>query len=147
MYKNILVAVDGSSTSNRALQEAINLAKEQQACLLLVHVVDETLVNWDEGQWLNYGEIQDALTKSGEKILADTCKKVQEAGIKTTTKLVESTARRTSDVLVEESQRQCADLIVIGTHGRRGFDRLLLGSVAEGVTRTATVPVLLVRGA
>jgi len=146
MYKNILVAVDGSSTSNRALQEAMDFAKEQQACLLLVHVVDETLVNWDEGQWLNYGEVQEALTKSGEKILADTCKKVREAGIKATTKLVESTARRTSDVIVEESQRQCADLIVIGTHGRRGFDRLLLGSVAEGVTRTATVPVLLVRG-
>jgi nucleotide-binding universal stress UspA family protein len=60
--------------------------------------------------------------------------------------LLESDAKRLSSLIVEEAQRWGADLIVVGTHGRRGLEGIWLGSVAEGVARTAPVSVLLVRG-
>ena len=71
----------------------------------------------------------------------------QEAGIKVDTKLavIESLTQRICDAINEESKRWSADLVVIGTHGRRGFNHLLLGSVAEGVIRLATKPVLICR--
>lgn len=146
MYKHILVAVDGSETSNLALAEAIRLAGEQQAKLKLVHVVDQTLINWDEGGWLDYSTLQEALSKAGHKIIDDADRRVREAGMEAETAVVESVARRLADVIAEEAKHWPADLIVMGTHGRRGFDRLLLGSVAEGVVRTAPAPVLLIRG-
>ncbi len=61
--------------------------------------------------------------------------------------LIETAGRRVPGAIVEEARRWGADLIVVGTHGRRGLDRLLLGSVAEGVARMSPVSVLLVRGA
>jgi nucleotide-binding universal stress UspA family protein len=70
----------------------------------------------------------------------------QRAGVPTESALLESDARRLSSVIAEEAQRWGADLVVVGTHGRRGLERLILGSVAEGVARTAPVSVLLVRG-
>lgn len=146
MYKQIMVAVDGSKTSNLALAEAVKLATEQQARLRLVHVVDQTLISWDEGGWLDYSAMQDALYKAGRKIMDDAENTVRATGIEPETAVVESVGRRLSDVIAEEASRWPADLVVMGTHGRRGFDRLLLGSVAEGVVRTSLAPVLLVRG-
>jgi nucleotide-binding universal stress UspA family protein len=145
MYKHIMVAVDGSQTSNLALEEAIRLAGEQHASLKLIHVVDQTLINWDEGGWLDYSAMQEALSKAGQKIIDDAAQRVRAAGLETETAVVESVARRLADVIAEEAGRWPADLIVMGTHGRRGFDRLLLGSVAEGVVRTAPAPVLLIK--
>ena len=67
-------------------------------------------------------------------------------GIKTTTALLEE-GGRIPDVGVAESKHWSADLIVLGTHGHHRIEHLLLGSVAEGVVRTTSVPVLLIRGA
>lgn len=146
MYKRILVAVDGSSTGNLALQEAIKLAREGQSRLKLVHVVDETLINWDEGGWLGGSTVFEALAAAGRKVLDAAVETVRREGLDVESQLVESVARRIGSVISEEAESWQADLIVVGTHGRRGVDRLLLGSVAEGVVRTAAVPVLLVRG-
>jgi nucleotide-binding universal stress UspA family protein len=73
-------------------------------------------------------------------------------GVKAETKLTEirsfgSLVNRVPDVIVQEARRWRADLIVIGTHGRRGLSKLLLGSVADGVVRTSATSVLLIRGA
>lgn len=147
MYKRILVAVDGSSTSDLALQEATKLARTQEAKLRILHVVDEVTFNWDtEFAYLN--EIQAALTKSGEEILRKAQTVAQETGVQADTKLAEIVqfGRRIANVIVEEADNWPADLIVIGTHGRRGFSHLLLGSVAEDVVRISPKPVLLIRG-
>jgi nucleotide-binding universal stress UspA family protein len=146
-YKHILVAVDGSDTSNRAVEEAIRLAAEMQAELRIVHAVDEAALNWDAG-YVNFGEIQEAYRKSSEAILDRSATAAREAGLKADTKLLESdsVSRRVSEMIAQEATAWPADLIVVGTHGRRGFSHLLLGSVAEGVVRVATKPVLLVRG-
>ena len=154
MYKHILVAVDGSDTSNLALQEAIKLAKEQHAVLRLVHVVDESpaYMAIDDATVADpdlIETIRKALRATGENLLARCAAEVRKAGAEsdTTMKIVETLGPRIHDAIEEEATRWPADLIVIGTHGRRGFRRLLLGSVAEGLARVSTKPVLLIRGA
>ncbi len=147
MYRHILAAVDGSTTSNLALQEAIRLAKDQKAELRLVHVVDETPA-YVEAPY-QVAEYQKASRQAGQKVLMTCAAAVQEAGISADTKLafIETPDQRIYDAIEDEVEHWPADLVVIGTHGRHGFRRLLLGSVAEGVIRVATKPVLLVRGA
>src|SRR3972149_5742314 len=148
MYKHILVAVDGSDTSNLALQEAMKLAKEQQAVLRLVHVVDETpvYVTMDTAYGLAY--YQKAMREAGQRVLATCGATARQAGVEVDTKFVvlQGMAQRICDAIIEEAKHWPADLIVIGTHGRHGFNHLLLGSVAEGVIRLAAKPVLVIRG-
>lgn len=82
-------------------------------------------------------------------MIADCSATVREAGVEFDTKsiVIETLDQHIYDAIDGEAKRWPADLIVIGTHGRRGFRRLLLGSVAEGVSRVASKPVLLIRGA
>jgi len=148
MYKKILVPVDGSDTSNRALEEAIKLAKEQQAALRLIHVLDETTVYMMAETPYPIADYLKMIREVGQKVLSTCATTAAEAGLKVDTRLVviERLAQRICDAVNEEAKRWPADLIVIGTHGRRGFNHLLLGSVAEGVIRLATNPVLICRG-
>jgi nucleotide-binding universal stress UspA family protein len=147
MYRNILVATDGSHTSEIALQEAIKLAKELDGQLRIVHVVETVNLNLS-GEFADPTEIWGAMRKSGEVILAKAQAGTREAGIATEIELIEidTLGRRTPEVIAEEAEAWPADVIVIGTHGRRGFSHLSLGSAAEGVVRVATKPVLLIRG-
>lgn len=145
MYQKILVPVDGSTTSNCALQEAIKLAQHHHAQLELVHVFEDILY-WVDESYINYAELQETIRESSEKIMTEAQALVQQAGLTAETKLLEAKGQRIANVIVAEAEHWQADLIVIGTHGRSGFSRLLLGSVAEGVVRTATMPVLLIRG-
>lgn len=147
MYKRILVAVDGSDTSDLALQEATGLARTQEAQLRILHVVDKVTLNWD-AEFAYMGETQAALIQAGEEILRKAQMVAQEASVPADTKLVEivQLGHRIANVIVEEADNWPADLIVIGTHGRRGFSRLLLGSTAEDVVRISSKPVLLIRG-
>lgn len=146
MYERILVAVDGSPTSERALEEAMGLAKALGSRLRLVHAVDEVTWNW-EGEWVNPQELWDAMARGGQALLEKLAERVKAAGLEGDTRLVEITTAgvRLSEAIVKEAEAWPADLIVAGTHGRRGLSHLLLGSVAEGIVRVATQPVLLVR--
>jgi nucleotide-binding universal stress UspA family protein len=148
MYKHILVAVDGSEISNSALHESIKLAKEQQAALRLIHVVDGSPVYMVAETPYPIPDFEKAMRESGQTILSTSEKVALAAGIKPETKLavIVTPTRRICDVIAEEANSWPADLIVIGTHGRRGFSHLLLGSVAEGVIRLATKPILIIRG-
>jgi nucleotide-binding universal stress UspA family protein len=146
MYQHILVPVDGSATSDRALQEAIRLARQQSAQLELVHVVEDIRL-LDSDSYINYAEMQETVRKSGKKTLAHAQMVVQLTGMGAEINLLEAHGKRIASIIVEEAERWPADLIVIGTHGRSGFSRVLFGSVAEGVVRTAHIPVLLIRGA
>lgn len=149
MYRRILVAVDGSHTSELALREAINLAKALEGQLRIVHAVDEISFNWD-AEYADPAEIWKAMAETGRDILNRAAATVAEAeaGLKADTKLIEidTLGRRIPEVIVEEAEAWPADLIVVGTHGRRGLSHVFLGSVAEGIVRVATQPVLLIRG-
>lgn len=148
MYKHILVAIDESDTSDLALREAIYLAKDQNAVLRLVHVVDLTPVYLTVETPYPYADYQKAMEEGGEKVLASRAKMAREVGIEVESKLItiKMLGVRIYDVIEEQSKQWPADLIVMGTHGRTGFQHARLGSVAEGLIRLTTKPVLLIRG-
>jgi len=147
MYKRILVPVDGSSTSDVALREAIKFVIDQKAELRIIHVIEDVVPMWDV-ELLNINEIREALRQAGGTMLAKAEAVARDAGIKAETRLIESTpvGVRIASVIAAEAKAWPADMIMIGTHGRRGVDHLLMGSVAEGVVRISPVPVLLIRG-
>lgn len=146
MYHRILVPIDGSSTSTQGLDEAIKLAKLTGASLRLIHVVDPlTFATGFELYGAYAGNVIPLMKEAGEKILEQARTLVAASGVKVDTLLFDSLATRVSDTVVEQAKAWDADLIVIGTHGRRGVKRLMLGSDAEQIVRMAPVPVLLVR--
>ena len=147
MYKRILVAVDGSDTSNLALQEAIKLAKDQHSILRICHVVDLTLAYSDIAAPYVV-EYEKALRAAGQKVITDCSDAARAAGIQVDPKsvIIDSLGQHIYDAIEDEAKRWPADLIVIGTHGRRGVSRVFLGSVAEGLIRVSSKPVLLIRG-
>ena len=138
MYRNILVAVDGSHTSDLALRQAITLAREQESALRIVHVVDEVTASWESAHDI-YSDLREHFRKSGYAVLEEARQLAGDAGVSVDSRLLEID-------IIEEARRWRADLIVVGSHGRRGVAHLVLGSVAEGVARAADVPVLLVHG-
>lgn len=146
MYKSILVAIDGSQTSELALNEAIQFARAAGSRLRIVNVVDEVNLNWSE--FPNTAELWNVLAASGRALLGKAASAAAEAGVEVDTRLIEldRLGDRIPDVLAREADAWPADLIVVGTHGRRGLSHLFLGSVAEGIVRVASKPVLLVRG-
>lgn len=144
-YRQILVPIDGSATAERALQEAIRLA-DGEARLRLVYVLEEIFPLDTEGYaFIDYAALQEAVRHTGERTLAQAAKQARQSGTATETALLEAKGERLANAINDEARHCQADLIVIGTHGRSGLNRLLLGSVAEGVARSAPVPVLLVR--
>jgi len=146
MYQRILVPIDGSPTSERALQEAIKLA-DGKAQLRLIYVVEQAYPLDAEGYaFIDYAALQEAVRSTGERTLAQAAEKVKRSGNTAETALLDVPGERAATAIDDEATSWNADLIVIGTHGRSGLSRLLLGSVAEQVVRGASVPVLLVRG-
>ena len=147
-YKRILVPVDGSHASNRGLREAIRLAKAKNASLGLVHVVDEHLVLVSGAEVYGYtANLIPDLRKWGRQVLRNAETLVRRHGLKCTTVLLESQTSPVADLIIRQAKKSGADLIIIGTHGRRGVRRLVMGSDAEQIVRTAPVPVMLVRAA
>jgi len=149
VYKRILVPVDGSATSELALREATSLAKEQDAAVRLAHVIDDSFGYAVLDTPRQIADAQAQLREAGERVLADAAALARAVGVEPDAKLVviDAPGQHIYDAIEKEAERWGADLIVIGTHGRRGFRHLLLGSVAEGLIRVTTRPVLLIRAA
>ncbi len=147
MYQRILVAVDGSEISQKALQESIRLASQSKGRLRIVHIVDEVSLNY-ESDFADLGKIQQRYRDFGNKILEKAEATARQAGANYETKLLEldRLTLHIPDLIAAEADAWPADLIVIGSHGRRGMRRLILGSVAEGVARISSKPLLLIRG-
>ena len=147
-FHQILVPVDGSPTSEKALDEAIRLARLNGARLRLLHIVDElAYVNGFESAANYLNEIIPLMREAGEKLLALYCQKALDQGVAADSVLVDEGPGRICDHVAEQARRVKADLIVVGSHGRRGIGRVLLGSDAEQIVRHAPAPVLVVRGA
>ncbi len=145
MYKRILAPIDGSSTSMRGLKEALRIAKSGKARVCLLHVVDEFFIT-QAGEAFVYAEdMFRTLRESGRGILSRAERAARKQGLRPRIVLVESITRPVAEVVVREARKWKADLIVLGTHGRRGVRRAVMGSDAEQVVRNSPVPVLLVR--
>jgi nucleotide-binding universal stress UspA family protein len=146
MYKRILVPIDGSATATAGLDEAIRLARITGAELRLLHVLDAAAyATGFEPAAVYCNEIVPHMKRAGERVLEEATQRVRRNGLKADSVLLETIAERVCDLVVAHAIHWDADLIVIGTHGRHGVGRLLLGSDAEQIMRTAPVPVLLVR--
>lgn len=146
MYKRILVPVDGSDTSALGLSEAIKLCKDQKAELRLIHIVDELVSYGGADGAANYtGNIIELLRDAGKNILETAENQVQKAGLDSESAMLEQFGGQAAGLIVEDAKQWKADLIVLGTHGRRGIKRLVMGSDAEQIVRTTPVPILLVR--
>ncbi|CAN5880555.1 universal stress protein [soil metagenome] len=147
MYQRILVPFDGSPTSEHGLDEAIRLARLTGARLRLIHVLDDLLyVSGFETCSVYASDVVPFMRQRGEAMLQAARSRAEQTGVVAETLLLEGISPRLSEVIDEQVKSWGADLIVIGMHGRRGIGRLMLGSDAEQVVRTASVPVLLVRG-
>lgn len=145
MYQHILVPLDGSATSDRGLQEAVRLAAEQKGKLRLLHVIDDFPMLVEVPVISSFEASMREIREHNAVLLARACKTGAEAGVAAEPVLREVALGRVADVVVDEARKSSCDLIVMGTHGRRGFSRLALGSDADLVARTSPVPVLLVR--
>jgi nucleotide-binding universal stress UspA family protein len=146
MYRRILVPVDGSTASNAGRTQAIGLARTEGARLRFLNVLDESLgFGSPDIEAVNMGELLKSMRELGEKSVEEAVALAGRKGLRADTAVLPSRGRRASDVILEEARKWRADLIVMGTHGRRGFNRLLLGSDAERVLRDTPVPLLLVR--
>ena len=145
MYKRILVPIDGSDTGRRGLKEAIALATEQKATLCLLHVTNDFPIMSEMPSTFDFEKYREELQQYGRNLLEDAKTLAASLGLGVETHLRDLKGGRVADAIVEEAKSAGCDLIVIGTHGRRGFRRALLGSDAESVLRESPVPVLLVR--
>ena len=146
MYRRILIAVDGSQTSNKALSAALEMASYSggRSVLRLIHVLDQTafLVGSDP-----LGSLVNAMREAGQKILADGLAIVQSAGVQAETVLIDRLGAHLAETVAADAKEWMASLVVVGTHGRRGVGRMLLGSGAEQIIRLAPCPVLVIRSA
>lgn len=147
MYTRIIVAVDSSHASNRALDEAIKIAKGSNATLRIIHVLDDLSVFLATNPYAGYytGELIENLRQAGEKVLDEARTRATAAELPVETVLYDDLGLSVEERIITAAQDWPADLIVMGTHGRRGVKRAMLGSSAEAVLRASSIPVLLVR--
>ena len=145
MYKHILVAIDGSDTSEHAFNAALQLASESGAQLQPLYVVDNPLMAYDASGY-DPTILRDAFVEEGQRLLADALARMKHENVAGTPRMVDVApiGEDISERIRITANEFNADLLVLGTHGRRGFKRLFLGSVAERVVRSACCPVLLV---
>lgn len=140
MYDRILLPTDGSGGMDTIIDHAVSLARTHDATLHAVYVVNTASLKGLplESSWEG---VSSALEKEGRTAIDGIERRVPDE-IRLETTLIEGSPARD---IVEYGTREDCDLIVMGTHGRSGFDRLLLGSVAERIVRTSPIPVLTIR--
>ena len=144
MYKKILVPIDASSISSRGLSEAIRLAANQGAILRLFHMVSERFLDCGYVGGTNGAELIASAREHGHNLIAKAAASVRDAGVEVEIVMAESMHGSAASLILAQARDWPADLIVMGTHGRHGVARWVMGSEAESVVHAAPVPVLLV---
>ena len=146
MYKRILVPIDGGPSSALALSQAITVAKATGAQVKVLFVVDDSDVFF-ESSYPHAEDMTKAISRVGTSALSRASNRLGSAGVRFLTELAKRpiTPGLIAATIVERADCWPADLIVMGTHGRRGLRRLILGSISEGVIAQTTKPVLLIR--
>lgn len=149
MFKTLLIATDGSDLANKALDAALELARLNGARLTILTATDPVSTGIGSGGFgmIDAGPIvarlEEAYAAEAANLLAAARHKAQGAGIQA--EILHLPRHRPSDGIIEIAAEKDCDLIVMGSHGRRGIGRLLLGSQASDVLARASVPVLIVK--
>ena len=139
--KTLLVPIDLGEQSNAALDYAVDLAETLGARIYVLYAFELPIVGFPDGVVLPTAELASRITTAGQAALDHAIERHTGRKVEMTALLKQGDPR---EMIVEQAKEVGADLIVMGTHGRRGAARALIGSVAERVVRTATVPVLTV---
>jgi nucleotide-binding universal stress UspA family protein len=150
MYKKIFVAIDNSSTARKALDEAIVLAGSLKAALCVTFVADEAGLmqhGMGLGSYIDVDKVKAEIRAGAHKMLEEAAGRAKAAGCTCEQLLIESSNRRVAEAIADAAESWGGDLLVIGAHGVRGFERLLVGSVAENLTRISHISLLIVRQA
>jgi nucleotide-binding universal stress UspA family protein len=139
-YRNIAIATDGSENTRRAIEYGIKFAEFSGAIVYALHVVDTSSLsqNWTVG-WETIYEI---LKNEGQRTISKVKEYGEASGVDVKEVLLDGYP---SSEIIDFAENNDIDLIVMGTLGKTGLDRFLLGSVAEKVVRNSKVPVLVVR--
>lgn len=144
MYSHILIATDGSELSTKGVDHGLRLAKAIGAKVTIITVTDL----WASGALATAGpatitEYEQSMNENAQDILKEAAQMAEETGVPFETRHIPN--RYAADAIVDASQALSADLIVMASHGRRGFRKMLLGSQTNEVLTTSTMPVLVVR--
>ena len=142
MYDRILVPTDGSDCADLAVEHAINLADQYDAELHVLSVVDARDVS-HSAPAISPQQVEQTLRERAEAVVSDVADRAKDAGVADVVTAIEPGVP--DDVVVDYASENDCDLIVMGTHGRTGLERYLLGSVTERTVRRSDVPVLTVR--
>lgn len=144
MYEKILIPTDGSSGAEEAVRQGLELAKLAGSEVTFMHVLENPLTaGYATPETLPYSaQLYEDLKASGVELLERAVQRAEGKGLKAAGVLVESG----DPVQAINAAEADHDLVVMGTHGRRGFNRWVFGSVAEGALRQSTKPYLLIRG-
>lgn len=140
MYDTILVPLDGSGPSDAALDEALDLAQAVDATVHALYIVDERVLHATQ---LDAGGLVRAYEKEGDRIVSKAAEAGEETSVEVVTAVEHGSPHRG---ILRYADEHDVDLIVMGTHGRRGLERYLIGSVTERVLRMADIPILTIRG-
>ncbi|MEK9721236.1 MAG: universal stress protein [Quisquiliibacterium sp.] len=145
IYSRILCPIDGSPTSERGLDEAVRLAVDQKAQMRLLYVIEAHLAAMDPYGTANVGDLIDSSRKFGLDLLDKASQRAGAQGVSCETALLDTLSGSVGELIAADASGWKCDLIVMGTHGRRGVKRAVMGSDAELVVRAAGVPVLMVK--
>jgi nucleotide-binding universal stress UspA family protein len=139
----ILVPTDFSETSGKALDYALELAQRLGASVTVMHAYEIPVIGVPDGAIIATADLANRISEAARSALDAAVARASTKGVKVEGVLRDGVAYEEINTVAESLD---VDLIVIGTHGRRGLARALLGSVAEKVIRTATRPVLAIHG-
>lgn len=147
MFRRILVATDGSAHSGRAIRSAARLARSCRASLTIFHAIPRFRTPYVmEGMtyaWPSEAEYLESTDRQGRKVLASARAIASRNGV--TARTMQAYGDDTSKAIIAAARRSRAGLIVMASHGRRGFEKLLLGSETRKVLARTKLPVLVVR--
>ena len=140
MYRNILCPIDGSATSMAGMKEAITLAQALKSKMRFIFILDTFIYATASGL-----DVTEQVRAIGQDILDKAVAKAAHAGVEASMQILETSGMPVAEAILDDAKSWKAQLIVLGTHGRSGLTHLVMGSDAEKVVKSSTVPVLLVR--
>ena len=149
MYKNILIATDGSDLADEAVQHGLSLAKEQNSKVIIVTVTEpwsllEMTAHIESAGWENpIEEYQNVEAAAANKVLTSATDLAENSGVDYKTQHVKD--NHPAEGIIEAANSNKSDLIIMASHGRRGIKKVILGSVANEVVSHSPIPVLIVR--
>lgn len=142
MFERILMPVDGSPCSEQAVDQGLGVAKQMGSTVTFLYVVEDPFSYVPNGM-VSYTRVYEDMQAAGEQLLAQVEEKAEAAGVPAKASLVTGALAHPVDAILEAAEEH--DLVLMGTHGRRGFDRWFLGSVTEGVLRRSNKPHLILK--